>query len=127
MSSTKYTGYKTPFPVGVKLPEIKIEKKYYDEVSCADLGDNFQFLRKLCFKRIQEKGIDKLENAQIYFDRLKEELATFKDLGFVDYILLNWDILNYCEENDNSYRCGARECRRIFGPLCYWGDENRPY
>ena len=100
MSPTKYTGYKTPFPVGVKLPEIKIEKKYYDEVACVDLGDNFQFLRKLCFKRIQEKGIDKLENSQIYFDRIKEELATFKDLGFVDYILLNWDILNYCKEND---------------------------
>ncbi len=26
MSATKYTGYKTPFPVGVKLPEIEIEK-----------------------------------------------------------------------------------------------------
>ena len=100
MSSAKYTGYKTPFPVGVKLPEIKIEKKYYDEVDCADLGDNFQFLRKLCFKRLKERGIDKLGNAQVYYDRLKEELNTFKDLGFVDYILLNWDILNYCKEND---------------------------
>ena len=100
MSSTKYIGYKTPFPVGVKLPKIKIEKKYYDEVACVALGDNFQFLRKLCFKRTQEKGIDKLDNSQIYYDRLKEELATFKDLGFVDYILLNWDILNYCKEND---------------------------
>ena len=99
MSSTKYIGYKTPFPVGVKLPKIKIEKKYYDEVACVALGDNFQFLRKLCFKRTQEKGIDKLDNSQIYYDRLKEELATFKDLGFVDYILLNWDILNYCKEN----------------------------
>ena len=27
MSTTKYTGYKTPFPGGVKLPEIEIEKK----------------------------------------------------------------------------------------------------
>ena len=100
MSSAKYTGYTTPFPVGVKLPEIKIEKKYYDEVDCADLGDNFQFLRKLCFKKLKERGIDKLGNAQVYYDRLKEELNTFKDLGFVDYILLNWDILNYCKEND---------------------------
>ena len=100
MSSAKYTGYTTPFPVGVKLPEIKIEKKYYDEVDCVDLGDNFQFLRKLCFKRLKERGIDKLGNAQVYYDRLKEELNTFKDLGFVDYILLNWDILNYCKEND---------------------------
>ena len=32
MSSNSFTGYNTPFPVGVKLPEIKIEKKYYDEL-----------------------------------------------------------------------------------------------
>ena len=100
MSLSKYTGYKTPFPVGVKLPEIKIEKKYYEEVSCEESEDNYQFLRKLCFKRSQEKGIDKLDNSQVYYDRLKEELATFRDLGFVDYILLNWDIINFCVEND---------------------------
>ena len=100
MSDSSYTGYKTPFPVGVKLPEIKIEKKYYEEVSCGDLEDNYQFLRKLCFKRLKEKGIDKLDNSQVYYDRLKEELSIFQELGFVDYILLNWDIMNFCQEND---------------------------
>ena len=99
MIFTDYKPYDTPFPVGVKLPEIKIEKKYYDEVSCSDLEDNFQFLRKLCFKRLKEKGIDKLENATAYYDRLREELTVFKDLGFVDYVLLNWDIMNFCQEN----------------------------
>ena len=100
MAESKYTGYDTPFPVGVKLPEIKIQKKYYDEVSCSDLEDNFQFLRKLCFTRLKQRGIDKLDNAQVYYDRLKEELNVFDDLGFVDYILLNWDIMNFCKEND---------------------------
>ena len=89
MSSPNYTGYDTPFPVGVKLPEIKIEKKYYDEVACSDLEGNFQFLRKLCFKRLTERGIDELKNCQVYYDRLKEELSIFQELGFVDYILLN--------------------------------------
>ena len=100
MTKSNYQGYDTPFPVGVKLPEIKIEKKYYKEVSCGDLEDNFQFLRKLCFKRLTEKGIDQLENSQVYYDRLKEELNIFQELGFVDYILLNWDIMNFCKEND---------------------------
>ena len=100
MNFTDYQPYNTPFPVGVKLPEIKIEKKYYDEVSCGDLEDNFQFLRKLCFARVKDKGIDKLDNAQVYYNRLKEELGVFKDLGFVDYVLLNWDIMNFCQENN---------------------------
>ena len=100
MSLSKYTGYKTPFPVGVKLPEIKIENKYYQEVSCEESADNYQFLRKLCFKRLQQRGIDKFDNAQVYYDRLKEELSIFQELGFVDYILLNWDIINFCVEND---------------------------
>jgi len=100
MSSSAFKGYNTPFPVGVKLPEIKIEKKYYDEVSCKDLGDNFKFLRKLCFARLKDKGIHEFENAQVYYDRLKEELTIFDELGFVDYILLNWDIINFCKEND---------------------------
>eukprot|EP01043_Picozoa_sp_COSAG02_P013552 COSAG02_NODE_544_length_20555_cov_485.488170_14_plen_852_part_00 len=100
MSSSTFKGYDTPFPVGVKLPEIKIQKKYYDEVACKDLGDNFKFLRKLCFARLKEKKIDDLENAQVYYDRLKEELTIFDELGFVDYILLNWDIINFCKEND---------------------------
>ena len=100
MIFSDYKPYDTPFPVGVKLPEIKIEKKYYDEVSCSDLEDNFQFLRKLCFTRLKEKGIDKQEDAQVYYDRLREELAVFKDLGFVDYVLLNWDIMNFCKENN---------------------------
>ena len=100
MKLSSYKPYETPFPVGVKLPEIKIEKKYYDEVSCKDLEGNYQFLRKLCFNRLKQKGIHELENAQVYYDRLKEELQIFEDLGFIDYVLLNWDIINFCVQND---------------------------
>jgi DNA polymerase-3 subunit alpha len=99
MNFSDYKTYDTPFPVGVKLPEIIIEKKYYDEVSCSDLEDNYQFLRKLCFKKLKEKDIDKFDNATLYYNRLKEELDIFNDLGFVDYVLLNWDIINFCIEN----------------------------
>ena len=99
MNFSDYKTYHTPFPVGVKLPEIIIEKKYYDEVSCSDQEDNYQFLRKLCFKKLKEKGIDKFDNATLYYNRLKEELDIFNDLGFVDYVLLNWDIINFCIEN----------------------------
>lgn len=98
MKFTDYSTYETPFPVGVKLPEIKIDKKYYDYVECNPDSSNFNFLRKLCYKGVLEKGIDKRDNANKYYQRLKEELDILNELGFIDYILLNWDILNFCKE-----------------------------
>jgi len=100
MKFTNYSTYKTPFPVGVKLPEIKIDKKYYDYAECDPKSSNFNFLRKLCYKGVLEKGIDKRDNANKYYQRLKEELDILNELGFIDYILLNWDILNFCKETN---------------------------
>ena len=90
--------YKTPCPVGVKLPKIHIDKRHYDILGCSPDTSNFNFLRKLCFKGVQEKKIDELSNKQVYYDRLSMELSVLNDLGFIDYILLNWDILNFCHE-----------------------------
>ena len=99
MNFSDYKKYDTPFPVGVKLPQIKIEKKYYDYVGCSEDQSNFNFLRRLCYKGLLGRSIDKKDNVQKYYDRLKEELTVLDELGFIDYILLNWDILNYCKEN----------------------------
>lgn len=96
--NTLIEPYNTPCPVGVKLPKIHIEKKHYDLLGCSSDTSNFNFLRKLCFKGVQEKGIDQLSNKQVYYDRLSMELSVLNDLGFIDYILLNWDILNFCHE-----------------------------
>jgi len=49
---------------------------------------------------MKSKGINKFANKQVYLDRVKMELDVLDELGFVDYILLNWDILNFCHEND---------------------------
>lgn len=92
--------YKYPCPAGVKLPKIHIEKKHYDVLGCSSDTSNFNFLRKLCFKGVQARGIDQFENKQVYYDRLSMELSVLNDLGFIDYILLNWDILNFCHENN---------------------------
>ena len=61
---------------------------------------NFDFLRKLCHKGVYDKGIDKFKNKKDYFDRAKSELKILEELGFIDYILLNWDIINFCHEQD---------------------------
>jgi DNA polymerase-3 subunit alpha len=95
-----FQKYETPTAVGVLLPQIKIENKYYDMLNIPSVSSNFDFLRKLAHKGVKDKGIDKLQNKQEYYDRAKIELSIFQELGFIDYVLLNWDILNFCHEND---------------------------
>ena len=86
--------------LGVRLPEIDIEQKYYEQLDVDPSISNFEFLKRLCWKCIKTKGIDKFPNSSEYLERTKSELDTLKELGFIDYILLNWDIINYCHTND---------------------------
>jgi DNA polymerase-3 subunit alpha len=81
---------------GVRLPQISIEGKYYDLLKIPISSDNFTFLRTLCYRSLENKKLNKKE----YVDRLEMELSIFKELDFVDYVLLNWDILNFCHENN---------------------------
>ena len=95
----EFQKYESPTLPGVKLPQIIIDQKYYDALGIPNTSSNYQFLRKLCHKGVLDKAIDKKENCQVYYDRVKTELSLFEELGFIDYVLLNWDILNFCHEN----------------------------
>ena len=98
--TNQFTSYEDCIPPGVRLPNIKIENKYYKMLDASPDISNFDFLRKLCHKGVYDRGIDKFDNKKEYFDRAKSELKILDELGFIDYILLNWDILNFCHEND---------------------------
>jgi DNA polymerase-3 subunit alpha len=94
-----FSSYATPFPVGVKLPQIKIEDRFYRALDIPNDTSNFNFLRRLCFEGVKKRGIADLPNKEDYFTRLKTELSIFQELGFIDYVLLNWDIINFCHES----------------------------
>ena len=81
---------------GVRLPQIKIQNKYYKELNIAEDCDNFTFLKALCSSKLTAFQSESKE----YKDRMKMELDIFRELEFVDYILLNWDVLNYCHQNN---------------------------
>ena len=95
-----FKTYDDCVPPGVRLPKIEIDQKHYKVLGLGSRASNYQFLRALCWDGVKKRGIDKKDNAQEYYDRVKMELAILKDLGFIDYILLNWDILNFCQQND---------------------------
>lgn len=94
----QFSHYESPFPAGVKLPKIQIEQRYYQELGIPDTISNFEFLRRICFEGVKKRGILELPNKEKYFERLKMELSIFEELGFIDYVLLNWDIINFCHE-----------------------------
>lgn len=94
---SNYEGYAPP---GVRLPEIKITKANYKSLKLDENTSNFDFLRELCLQGVKDKGIDKLPNKKEYYNRAKEELKILNELGFIDYILLNWDILDFCHKSD---------------------------
>jgi DNA polymerase-3 subunit alpha len=87
-----FISYTDAMLPGVRLPQINIEEKYYKKLGIPVESDNFTFLKSLCYASLINKSSD-------YTNRLEMELDIFKELDFVDYVLLNWDILNFCHEN----------------------------
>jgi DNA polymerase-3 subunit alpha len=86
---------------GVRLPEFSIDAKYKHEVGISEDASNYDYLRSLALKGLKSLKLNKDSKAhQNYITRIKYELETIKDLGFIDYILLVWYVINYCKENN---------------------------
>lgn len=96
---SNFSSYKDCSPPGVLLPKISIPAKKFTPLNLnKEEASNFDFLSHLCNSNLNK--FKKYSNYNLYKKRLKSELSTLKELGFIDYILLNWDIINYCYEND---------------------------
>ena len=86
---------------GVRLPEFNIESSTKRHLNLSEDASNYDFLRALALNGFKELKIDKsLPEYKRYVDRAKYELETLKELGFIDYILLVWDVVNFCKTND---------------------------
>jgi DNA polymerase-3 subunit alpha len=78
----------------VRLPSIHFtneEKGLFAEKS----NTNEEFLQQLIndgWKKIRDRIPE--NKKKIYFDRIKEEFEIVKDLGFIDYFLLVWRVIN---------------------------------
>jgi DNA polymerase-3 subunit alpha len=86
---------------GVRLPTYTPSSAKKKELGLEDSASNFDFLRGLClrgFKKLKFKTNGK--EYKEYASRVKKELDIFQELGFVDYVLLVWDVINFCAENN---------------------------
>ena len=86
---------------GVRLPQFKIESKYKKAAGLPDSCTNLEFLRGLCRNGFNALKLEKGSSAYVErVNRVKNELEIIDELGFVDYILLVWDVINFCKESN---------------------------
>jgi len=85
---------------GVKLPVFQVEKRHKTRLFLDEKCNNYQFLLNLCLEGLNNKIGLKNTKYKSYYERAKYELDIFDELGLCDYLLITWDIINYCNEND---------------------------
>ena len=70
-----------------KVPHFEVPESY----------DSWTYLNKLC-----HEGLDKRYGADApkYLQKLDDELAVIKNMGYVDYFLIVWDFIHYAREHD---------------------------
>jgi DNA polymerase-3 subunit alpha len=83
---------------GVRLPEFNIENRLKTQYGLKEESSNYDFLIQVCRSNFKKLKIPKEEYSK-YSERVKYELETIKELGFLDYVLLVWTVVNYCNEN----------------------------
>jgi len=85
---------------GVKLPDFIIEDKYKAKYELAKNCDSARFLLKLSLEGLKNRIGENHPKYREYEKRLNEEFQVFEELGFCSYLLITWDIVNHCVENN---------------------------
>ena len=88
---------------GVICPKIEISKKDRQLYGINENSTNLETLQALCNQGFKTYlPIWKNEGADIeeYKKRAKLEVETLNKLNFIDYILIVWDVFNFCKNND---------------------------
>lgn len=88
---------------GVRCPQIEISLEDKKKINAPPDCSNLEFLKLLCNFHFKErlpgwrkKGYD----IKKYTERMRYEIGLFEELGFVDYVLLVWDTINFCRNKD---------------------------
>ena len=83
--------------VAASIEDFEISgKPKLPNFTCPNGENPDEFLKTLCYKALQEKYGEKAE----YKNRLTEELDTLLPIGLSSYLLIVWDIVNYCHSNN---------------------------
>ncbi len=62
-----------------------------------DQKNEVNFLKKLCVKGLEEKGLKGNKKAN---ERMNYELEVIEEMGYISYFLIVWDFIKFANEND---------------------------
>ena len=100
--------------MGVKLPKFIIEQKYITKHNLSKNCTDFQCLLTLCEDGLIKKVGKNNPKYNQYVERMRYELNILKELDFCSYLLITWDIVNYCTENNiNLIRISYKDFKNI--------------
>ena len=85
---------------GVRLPTFDITNDSKRKNKISEDCDNATFLKRLCENSLKLKIKKTNKDYDKYVDRLKYELEILEELSFVDYILLVWNVIDFCKQSD---------------------------
>lgn len=91
--------YDTPMLEGVILPKADIPQDEAIQLGLNGNCSSYDFLKALCENGFKRLGIDKLPNFEDYKKRLDYELEVLEACGFIDYMLLNREIVRFCNSS----------------------------
>lgn len=120
MTFTSYfTPYSFPLLGLVRLPKMDINPEDKVKVGLKPTASNLRYLQQLAWIGYQQrrdsgrfKGFSEVQVKE----RLKMEFEVFEKTGIVDYLLLIWDILNWCDRENiprgpgRGSVCGSLSC-----------------
>ncbi|WP_026449466.1 DNA polymerase III subunit alpha [Aequorivita capsosiphonis] len=111
-SKTEILDHFQEFPLAIQnteklLSETNVNFKFNSErdnqnQQCylKDKGEDFDFLRKLVLDNVEKRYPNP---EKIVFDRIEKELKAIKEMDFVSYFLINWDLLQYAKSKNYPY------------------------
>ena len=59
-----------------------------------------EYLANLCLKGLKSRLKNNSKDYQIYLTRLKYELDVINRMGFDDYFLIVWDVINFAHQHN---------------------------
>lgn len=108
LDNTSFDNYFTNYKIdildnGIRLPKVEITEEQKLKVGLDSSADNNTYFKHLIYdgyKKIILNNPEKAAKKDIYINQIKEEMAIFKKLHLVDYMLLVADFISHCKSND---------------------------